>query len=221
MTPNIGDFANQRQWRFNWRDFLPHRNAWIQTLILLPFGLPVASFLGASWNFSVSSIIAEQQYLIGVFSMVANLALPSIFFAVLFHWGWFIWRQSSVTWYPNLQALRAGIYATLTIAASFGLVELFNQHLGVCGSRGWGDIGEHLFCNLNGYGFESKSWFGVWFIIAAYCYQAHSLVKSIYRHYSPSADVHDSSSIATADGKLASDDFASNPLDIIATSGEE
>jgi hypothetical protein len=221
MTQNIGEFANQRKQRFDWAAFLPRRNAWIQTLILLPFGLPVANFLSASWNFSVNSIVESQQYIIGVFSMGFNLVLPSLFFAVLLHWGWFIWKQKIVTWYPNPQALWAGTYATLTIAVSFAIVELFNQKMGVCGNGGWGDIGQNLFCNLNGYGFESKSWFGVWFIIAAYLYQAQSLVKSIYRHYLPQSDVNDSISIATANGELSPDDLESNPLDIIATSDEE
>ena len=100
------------------------------------------------------------------------------------------------------------------------IVELFNQTVGVCGNGGWGEIGENLFCNLNGYGFESKSWFGVWFIIAAYCYQAQGLIGSIYRHYSPATDVNDSVS-PTADHDLAADDFGSNPLDITANSLEE
>ena len=52
MTQNMGEFADGRKRRFDWAAILPKRQAWIQTLILLPFGLPVASFLGSSWNFS-------------------------------------------------------------------------------------------------------------------------------------------------------------------------
>jgi hypothetical protein len=220
MTQNMGEFADGRKRRFNWAAILPKRQAWIQTLILLPFGLPVASFLGSSWNFSVNAIVEEQQYPLAVISMILNLLLPSLFFAFLFHWGWYIWKQSPATWYPNRQALGAGVYATGTVAVSFAIVELFNQTFGVCGSGGWGEIGGNLFCNLNGYGFESKSWFGVWFIIAAYCYQAKGLISSIYRHYSPSTDVNNSTS-TTANSELAVDDFGSNPLDITATSIEE
>jgi hypothetical protein len=219
MTEQIEEFAQRRKQRFDWATFLPKRKAWIQTLILLPFGLPVANFLSASWNFAVNAIVEEQQYPIGLLSIAFNLLLPSLFFGFLFHWGWFIWRQSLVTWYPSSQALWAGIYATLTIAVSFATVELFNQSLGVCSNEGWSDITNHLFCNLNGYGFETKSWFGVWFIIAAYCYQVQGLINSIYRHYSPQIDVNDSTSIST-ECELAPDDFGSNPLDIMAN-GEE
>ncbi|MCY7367568.1 MAG: hypothetical protein LH474_05380 [Chamaesiphon sp.] len=220
MTQNMGEFADGRKRRFDWAAILPKRQAWIQTLILLPFGLPVASFLGSNWNFSVNAITEEQQYPVAVISLGLNLLLPSLFFAFLFHWGWYIWKQSPVTWYPNRQALSAGLYATGTVAVSFAIVELFNQTVGVCGNGGWGEIGENLFCNLNGYGFESKSWFGVWFIIAAYCYQAQGLISSIYRHYLPSTDVNNFTS-PTAPSELATDDFGSNPLDITATSVEE
>jgi hypothetical protein len=185
--PYIEQLANQSKRRFDWAAILPKRKAWLQTLILLPFGLPVANFLGASWNFSVNSIVEERQYLIGVLSMAINLFLPSLFFAFLLHWGWFVWKQASSTWYPNRQALWAGAYATLTIALSFGIVGLFSQNLGVCGDRGWGAVSETLLCNLDNYGFESKSWFGAWFIIAAYCYRVqdrfNSLLQRIfYRH---------------------------------------
>jgi hypothetical protein len=220
MTQQIEEFANQRKQRFDWAACLPKRKAWMQTLVLLPFGLPAANFLGASWNFAANSIVEEQQYLIGVLSMGFNLVFASLFFAFLFHFGWFLWKQESFTIYPQGQAFWAGAYATLTISVSFALVELFNQNLGVCGARGWSDISQNLFCNLNGYGFESKSWFGVWFIIAAYCYQAQSLIKPIYRHYSPPLAVNDSTSTSTDRGELSPDDFGSNPLDIIAN-GEE
>jgi hypothetical protein len=222
MTQNIEEFANQRKHRFDWVAILPKRKAWLQTLILLPFGLPIANFLGASWNFSVSSIVETQQYPQAICSMVFNLFLPSLFMAFIFHWGWFIWRQSLSTWYPNGKAFWAGTYATLTIALSFAIVEIFNKNMGVCGNGGWGAIGDNLFCNLNGYGFESKSWFGVWFIIAAYCYQSQSSLQSLYQRYFPKAVKHDMSIGAIEAGEIAPDDFGSNnPLDTIRTGGEE
>ncbi|WP_310426484.1 hypothetical protein [Chamaesiphon sp. VAR_48_metabat_135_sub] len=226
--PYIEEFANQRKRRFDWAAFLPQQKAWIQTLILLPFGLPVANFLGASWHFSVNSIVEERQYLVGVFSMAINLLLPSLFFAFLFHWGWFIWKQESATWYPKAQAFWAGAYATLTIAASFGIVGLFTHTLGICGNLGWGAVSETLLCNLDGYGFESKSWFGAWFIIAAYCYRVRGSIDALARrifqkqHYSPRADLHDFTSVATAHGDLPPhDDFSANSIDTIATNSED
>jgi hypothetical protein len=220
--PDIEEFEVEREQRFDWATFLPKRKAWIQTLVLLPFALPVANFLRASWNFAVNAIVEEQQYLIGVLSMTVNLLLPSLFFACLFHWGWFIWKQATVTWYPQRQGLWSGVCATLTIAASFGLVGLFNQSFGVCGKLGWGGIGENLFCNLDGYGFESKSWFGVWFIVAAYCYQMQELIKSFYQSYFPRANRTDFPVMGIANGELLPhDEFGSNPLDPMATSGEE
>jgi hypothetical protein len=165
------DVVVRRNWQLRWETFLPKRKAWMQTLILLPFGLSVGNFLGASWQFSIAAILERQQYPIGILSMAFNLLLPSLFFAVLFHWCWFAWRVLGARWYPQLPALVAGGYATLTIAVSFGLVWLFTSSLGVCGEDGWNEIGQSLLCNLDGYGFESKSWFGAWFIIAAYCYQ--------------------------------------------------
>lgn len=221
MTQNIGEFANQRKRRFDWKAILPERKAWIQTLVLLPFGLPVAHFLGASWNFAVSSITQGQHYPLAVFSMVINLLLPSLFLAVVFHWGWFIWKQSSTTWYPQRQALWAGVYATMTIAVSFAIVEIFNQNLGVCGANGWGDIGENLFCNLNGYGFESKSWFGVWFIIAAYCYRSQASILSLYQRYFSHAVKNDPTAVETEYDESAPDNFESNPFNAIAPSREE
>jgi hypothetical protein len=223
MTEHIGEFVNQRKQRFDWMAVLPHRTAWLQTLILLPFGLPVANFLATSWNFAINAIVKEQQYPIAAISMAFNLILPSIFFAFLLHWVWFVWKEESPNWYPHRRSLWAGVYATLTIAASFAIVELFNQSFGVCGNGGWGDIAENLLCNLNGYGFESKSWFGVWFIIAAYCNQAQGLITLIYRHYSPAISVNDAKSTAStaANGELEPDDSGSNPLDSIHPSAEE
>ena len=178
---NIEELANGRRHRgFRLETFLPKRKAWIQTLILLPFGLPVGNFLGASWHFSVNSIV-EHEYLIGVLSMATNLLLPSLFFAFLCHWGWFIWHQSGAQWYPNRQALSAGAAATMTIAISFGLVAFLTHSLGICGNPAWGAIGENLLCNLDGYGFEAKSWFGAWFIVAAYCYQAQDAIADRYQ----------------------------------------
>ncbi len=177
---NIRSFVTDRNRRFSWVTFLPNRRAWMQTLILFPFGLPVGNFLGASWNFSVNLMIEEHQYLTSVLLMGFNLLLPSLFFACLFHWGWFAWKREGQAWYPQAEGLWAGLYATLTIAISFGIVRIFTQNLGVCGSPGWGEIGHNLFCNLDNYGFESKSWFGVWFVIAAYCYQAQGRINTSF-----------------------------------------
>ena len=44
------------------------------------------------------------------------------------------------------------------------------------GNSGWGEIAQDLLCNLDGYGFEDKSWFGAWFIIAAYGYQLQNSI---------------------------------------------
>ena len=205
--------------RFRWEAFLPKRKAWIQTLILLPFGLPVANFLGASWHFSVNAVGEEHQYLLGILSMAINLCLPSIFFAFLFHWGsWVLGKQESSTWYPKTRALSAGAYATLTIALSFGIVELLTHRFGICGSSAWGHVANAVLCNLDNYNFESKSWFGAWFIIAAYCYQAQSSIEFRIGNRFPSRnypsqfslpeqqpDLHDFTSVATAH-----DDYRTN-----------
>jgi hypothetical protein len=216
----VEEFGTGRNRRFRWEAFLPKRKAWIQTLILLPFGLPVGNFLGASWHFSANSIVVEHQYFIGMFSIAFSLLLPSLVFAFLFHWGWFIWKQELSTWYPKTQALWAGAYATLTIAVSFGTVELFTHSLGICGNSAWGDVGETLLCNLDGYGFESKSWFGAWFIIAAYCYQAQGPIASLYHRI---FQRHNSSArLDRTDLALPPhDDFAANPIDIIAPNRED
>jgi hypothetical protein len=212
MTENIEEFPQVRKRRFDWVTFLPKRKAWIKTLCLLPFGLPIGNFLAANWRFAINSIFEERQYLIGVCSMAVSLLLPSLFFGCLFHWCWFAWKQASPTWYPTAQSLWAGTYATLTIACSFGLVGLFTKTMGVCGNPAWGAVGETLFCNLDGYGFESKSWFGVWFIIAAYCYQAQSSI-AFYCHR-----IFDRQNRA-----LQADhhDFTSNSIDAIANPGED
>jgi hypothetical protein len=221
MTQNIEEFANQRKRRFDWVAILPKRKAWLQTLILLPFGLPIANFMGASWNIAVNSIVETQQYLQAICLMIFNLCLPSLFMAFLFHWGWFIWRQSLTTWYPNGKSLWAGIYATMTIACSFAIVEIFNKNMGVCGNGGWGVIGDNLFCNLNGYGFESKSWFGVWFIIAAYCYQSQSSLQSLYQRYFSKTPNQNLLLNPSQESNLGADEFGPNPLDQVANSGEE
>ena len=220
IQPDVEEFVNRRSRRFHWDALLPKRKAWIQTLVLLPFGLHAGNFLGASWNFSVNAIVSEHQYPIGVLSMAFNLLLPSLFFAFLLQWGWFIWKQESPTWYPQAQALWAGAYATLTIAASFGIVELFTHSLGICGNSAWGDLGENLLCNLDGYGFESKSWFGAWFIIAAYCYQAQGSIASLYHRI---FQRHNSSArLDRTDLALPlHEDFAASPIDIIATNSED
>ena len=170
--PDVKESMSRRNRRFRWETFLPKRKAWIQTLILLPFGGSVANFLVTSWHFSVNSIVEESQYSIGIVSMAINLLLPSLFFGFLCHWIWFVRKQASPTWYPQAKGLGAGCYATLTIAVSFGIVELCAQSLGICGNPESDSVSQTLLCNLDGYGFESKSWFGAWFIIAAYCYQA-------------------------------------------------
>jgi hypothetical protein len=211
---NIEALANGRHRGFRLETFLPKRKAWIQTLILLPFGLPVGNFLGASWHFSVNSIVAEHQYLIGILSMAINLLLPSLFFAFLYHWGWFVWHQSGARWYPQAQALWEGASATLKIAISFGLVALFTQSLGICGNPAWGSIGENLLCNLDGYGFEAKSWFGAWFIVAAYCDRVQDAIAARYqqrfnrRDRAARDDFSNYGAIATNQGDLsAADDF--------------
>lgn len=219
---NVGGFVGERNRRFRWERFLPKRKAWIQTLILLPFGLPVGNFLGASWNFSVNAIGAEQQYLIGILAMAVNLLLPSLFFSFLFHWGWFVWKKTDSPWYPQAPALWAGAYATLTIAISFALVELVARSVGACGTAGWGGIGDSLLCNLNGYGFESKSWFGAWFIVAAYCYRAQDsidlLAQRIFKLERPGSI---DPSFIEENHILADDDFGGNPLDSIAANAED
>jgi hypothetical protein len=166
------------QRRFHWETFLPKRKAWIQTLILLPFGLPIGNFLGVSWQFAVNAVVENRQYPIGILAMCVSLLLPSLVFAFLFQWGRAIRHQRATTWYPNLRAFGSGLYATLTIAASFGIVQLCTHSLGICGNPAWAGIAQTLLCNLDGYGFESKSWFGAWFIVAAYCYQAQTAIKS-------------------------------------------
>ncbi len=205
---NLGSFVTDRNRRFSWATFLPKRRAWIQTLILFPFGLPVGNFLGASWNFSVNLMMEEHQYLTSILLMGFNLLLPSLFFAFLFHWGWFVWKREGQAWYPNGEGLWAGLYAALTIAVSFGIVRIFTQNLGVCGSPGWGEIGQNLLCNLDNYGFESKSWFGAWFIIAAYCYQAQAKINTSFdRIFHLRHNPQQPSQIGfTADGELSIDD---------------
>ncbi len=208
MTRSIIEkFGASSNRRFRWWAVLPKRKAWLQTLILLPFGLPVANFLGASWHFSVNAIVEDRQYLIGVLSMAMNLLLPSLFFAFLFQWLWLFGHKEPPSWYPKIRALGAGAYATATIAISFGMVGLFTHGLSVCGNPAWGSVAENLLCNLDGYGFESKSWFGAWFIIAAYCYHAQSAIRLFQprnhtsRFTFPTAqpsDLGDFTSVATA-----------------------
>jgi hypothetical protein len=217
--------------RFHWETFLPKRKAWLQTLILLPFGLPIGNFLGTSWQFAVNAIGEDRQYLLGVLAMVMSLLLPSLMFAFLFQWWRAMRYQAPSTWYPNLRALGSGAYATLTIAASFGIVTLCTHSLGICGNPAWSGIGQTLLCNLDGYGFESKSWFGAWFIVAAYCYQAQGSIKSSYQRLvrSPDAsarfalpadrstDLPDFNSVATI-----GDDFGSQPpIDTIGSNHED
>ena len=220
---NVGEFVSERNRRFRWERFLPKRKAWIQTLILLPFGLPIGNFLGASWNFSANAIGIEQQYLIGVLAMAFNLLLPSLFLGFLFQWGWFVWRETSSSWYPQASALWAGTYATLTIAISFSLAELVARSVGACGKPGWGSLGEALLCNLHGYGFESKSWFGAWFIIAAYCYRAQDSIEvmsqRIFNLVRPGS--MDTPFIEDNHTPPAHDDLEGNPHDSIAINTDD
>jgi hypothetical protein len=234
--PDAKDFEQFKR-GFRWEAFLPKRKAWMQTLILLPFGIHVANFLVNSWHFAVNSIVEERQYPIGILSMAISLLLPSVFFAFLFQWGGAIFKQESSTWYPHTRALWAGFYTTMTIAVSFGIVRLFTHTLSVCGNPAWGFVGENLLCNLDGYGFESKSWFGAWFIIAAYCYQVQGSIDSLYRQmfhpHSRSSrfsivdearpDLADFTSVVSAHGDLTvEDDFRSNPkIDPIANNSED
>ncbi len=222
-------FVAMQHRRLRWDAFLPKRKAWIQTLILLPFGLPVANFLGASWQFSAQAIGEERQYPIGILTMAINLILPSLFFAFLFHWSSLVLgKQEASTWYPKTRALSAGAAATLTIAVSFGMVTLLTHSFGICGNPAWGKIAESVLCNLDNYNFESKSWFGVWFIVAAYCYQAQSSIRNAIehrlqpRHYPPRfatsapADLTNFTAVATAD-----DDDLAYPSPEAIGNGEE
>ncbi|WP_309739230.1 MULTISPECIES: hypothetical protein [unclassified Chamaesiphon] len=209
--------------RFRWEAFLPKRKAWIQTLILLPFGVHVANFLGASWQFSANAIGVEQQYLLGAISMVINLLLPSLFFACLFHGGsWVLGKQESSTWYPKTRALSAGAAATLTIAVSFGMVGLLTHSFGICRNPAAGNVAQSLLCNLDNYNFESKSWFGAWFIVAAYCYQAQSSIESRiahrHRNYPPrfTSPEHDFAAAMTGH-----DDYHANPSTEAIGNGED
>jgi hypothetical protein len=199
----LGSFGIERNRKFRWQAVLPKRRAWIQTLVLFPFGLPVANFLGGGWNFAVNLMLEEHQYLVGILSIAFNLLLPVLFFAFLFHWCWFAWKHEGQAWYPGAEGFWAGLYATATIAISFGMVRLFTQNLGVCGSPGWGEIGQSLLCNLDNYGFESKSWFGVWFILAAYCYQVQGRINNglnrIFRRQSPQIGFAVDNDLAPAD----------------------
>jgi hypothetical protein len=179
---DVVGFVNRRARKFRAESFLPKRKAWLQTLVLLPFGLPLGNFLSASWHFSANAIIEDRQYLLGGISMIINIILPILFLAFVYHWGWFVWQQPDAkTWYPKAPALRSGAYATATIAVSFSVVALFAHSVGICSNSIGGEIGAQLFCSLDGYGFESKSWFGAWFIVAAYCYKSQKSVDTILR----------------------------------------
>jgi hypothetical protein len=88
-----------------------------------------------------------------------------------------------------------------------------------------------LLCNLNNYGFESKPWFGAWFIIAAYCYQAQASINSLCQQifdgrrksflYDPAdhPDFTSVNSIATIQGDVAlNDDLRITPISSAAKS---
>jgi hypothetical protein len=167
--------------RFHWETVLPRRKDLIQTLILLPFGLPIASFLGSNWNFAIGTIVKGQQYPIAIIAIAMSILLPSLFLACLFHWGSMIRHQSEGAWYPDLRNLLKGFYATLTIGFSCGIVHLFAQSLGVCNNSVWNSIAQTVLCNLDDYGFESKSWIGVWLIVVAYCYRIQGGLDRLYQ----------------------------------------
>jgi hypothetical protein len=177
----LDDLVAGRNRRFHWETILPRRKDLIQTLILLPFGLPIASFLGSNWNFAISLIAKEQQYPIAIMAIVMSLLLPSLFLGCLFHWGSMLRQPSEGAWYPDLSSLLKGFYATLTIGFSCGLVDLFAQSLGVCNNSAWNSIAQTLLCNLDDYGFESKSWIGVWLIVVAYCYRIQGGLDRLYQ----------------------------------------
>jgi hypothetical protein len=170
-----------RSRRFHWETILPRRKDLIQTLILLPFGLPIANFLVTNWNFAIAIVAKEQQYPIAMMAIVISLFLPSLFLAFLFHWGAILRQQSLEAWYPNLRSLLKGLYATLTIGFSCGLVDLVAQNLRVCNNPAWSPIAQTVLCNLDDYGFESKSWIGVWLIVATYCYRIQGGFDRFYQ----------------------------------------
>jgi hypothetical protein len=228
LRSHAEDVVIHRNWQLRWETLLPKRKAWMQTLILLPFGLPVGNFLATSWQFSIEQLVEHHQYPIGILSMMLNLLLPSLFFAVLFHWCWFAWRVPGSSWYPRTPALAAGAYATLTIAVSFGVVALFASSLGICGDGGWHEIGRALLCNLDSYGFESKSWFGGWFILAAYCYQlrdsldarAEALQRRLVRQrYAPTEP--ESLDELTAEASAPVDDFRTSAEETIGANSSD
>jgi hypothetical protein len=182
-----GSLARNR--RFHWETILPRRKDLIQTLILLPVGLGVANFMGSNWNFAISLIQKQQQYPLAILAIGFSVLMPSLFLACLLHWGRSIWYRRWETWYPNRLGLWNGFYATLTIGISCGLVDLFAQSLGLCHTSAASNsfvqpwlwtISQTLACNLDSYGFESKSWIGVWLIIAAYCYRFKGAVEQIH-----------------------------------------
>ncbi len=177
----LDELVAVRNRRFHWEAILPRRKDLIQTIILLPFGLPIASFLGTNWNFAIATIAKAQQYPIAIMAIAISLLLPSLFLACLLHWGTMLRHQSDEAWYPNRRSLLKGLYATLTIGFSCGLVHLFAQSLGVCNNPAWSSISQTVLCNLDDYGFESKSWIGVWLIVAAYCYRIQGGLDRFYQ----------------------------------------
>jgi hypothetical protein len=177
----LEELVVRRNRRFHWEAILPRRKDLMQTLILLPFGLPIANFLVTNWNFAIATIAKEQQYPIAIIAIVMSLILPSLFLACLFHWGRILRQQSLEAWYPDLRNLLKGFYATVTIGFSCGLVNLFAQSLGVCNNPAWDSIAQTVLCNLDDYGFESKSWIGVWLILVAYCYRLQGEILRLYQ----------------------------------------
>jgi hypothetical protein len=180
IEPQLQQVAFASSRKFQWEYLLPRRRAWLKTLLLMLFALPLANFLGSSFNFSRDAIATEGQYAIGIGSMCVSVLITVVFIAVCAHWCRYIWQQHHRTWYPQGKALWTGLYTTLTIAISFGIVTALSNYFNVCEGGSLGDIGRSMMCNLDkNYGFEPKSWFGLWFIIAAYLYQIESGLKSL------------------------------------------
>jgi hypothetical protein len=194
IEPHLQQVAFGTSRKFQWEYLLPRRRAWIKTLVLMPFVLPLANFLGSSFNFSRETIASEGQYVLGIGSLLLSGTIVTIAIALCTHWCWYIWKQNNRTWYPRSKALWTGFYTMLTIAISFGIVTSLSNSLGVCENENSAGIVRSLMCNLDkNYGFESKSMFGLWFIIAAYLYQLEAGIRSTW--HQPPTDLASVNSI--------------------------
>jgi hypothetical protein len=189
----------------DWLHLLPRRQAWLKTLLVLPFGLSLANFLGSSYNFASTAIATERQYPIAIAVMFFSVAMTILLLSLCAHWGYYIWKQEQRTWYPHHRGWWFGCYTTLTIALSFGIVSLTATHFNLCDEGSWLGFGQSLVCNLDkNYGFEPKSWFGIWFIIAAYCYQLEAKIHEVFGKKSPPASFQypDTEYTTDRDGEL-------------------